>query len=226
MDAVALHQAHRAGVEYGQTAVAIVFCFGLRGTARRSRPGRRPRRSAGTHRAGALVADAPQRLGQPVRMMLALGIARDFWRRSRRRCKDSRRRPARGAIRRQRSTSSAQVEGQSCGRRNRQNRAAKFRLGEPLAKLPGELHNSPVYPFSRSAGNVTQQSTVDVGTPEPGPAKLAFGNQPGRAVLYMLAQALPAALHGRPGQMAGDGMAATMHTVGKIAFLRTPWASA
>jgi drug/metabolite transporter (DMT)-like permease len=62
---------------------------------------------------------------------------------------------------------------------------------------------------------VTQQSTVDVGTPEPGPAKLALRNQPGRAVLYMLAQAfLLTSMDGLVKWLASD------YTVGQIAFLR------
>jgi drug/metabolite transporter (DMT)-like permease len=62
---------------------------------------------------------------------------------------------------------------------------------------------------------VTQQSTVDVGAPEPVPAQAGLRNQPGRAVLYMLAQAcLLTSMDGLVKWLASD------YTVGQIAFLR------
>ena len=62
---------------------------------------------------------------------------------------------------------------------------------------------------------MTQQSTVDVGTPEPVPARAGLRNQPGRAVVYMLAQAfLLTAMDGLVKWLADD------YTVGQIAFLR------
>jgi drug/metabolite transporter (DMT)-like permease len=62
---------------------------------------------------------------------------------------------------------------------------------------------------------VTQQSTVDVGTPEPVPARAGLRNQPGRAVVYMLAQAfLLTSMDGLVKWLASD------YTVGQIAFLR------
>lgn len=62
---------------------------------------------------------------------------------------------------------------------------------------------------------MTQQSTVDVGAPEPRPARVALRNQPTRAVGYMLAQAfLLTSMDGVVKWLASD------YTVGQIAFLR------
>ncbi len=62
---------------------------------------------------------------------------------------------------------------------------------------------------------MTQQSTVDIGVPEPGPARAALRNQPGRAVVYMLAQAfLLTSMDGLVKWLASD------YTVGQIAWLR------
>jgi len=68
---------------------------------------------------------------------------------------------------------------------------------------------------------VTQQSTVDVGAPEPGPAQAALRNQPGRAVLYMLAQAfLLTSMDGVVKWLATGHAGNDDYTVGQIAFLR------
>jgi len=68
---------------------------------------------------------------------------------------------------------------------------------------------------------VTQQSTVDIGTPEPGPAKVALRNQPGRAVLYMLSQAfLLTVMDAIVKKLATGHGGSETYTVGQIAFLR------
>ncbi len=78
VDAVALHQPHRAGIVIGPHRLRAVA---LRGAAQPlgdlvERVVPRNRREGGT--ADALVADPAQRLRQPVGMVLALGIARDL----------------------------------------------------------------------------------------------------------------------------------------------------
>ena len=115
LDAVALHQPHRAGVEIGPDRLAAVLLLGLDellgDEVERGLP-------AGLLPAAlALGAGADQRLQQAVGMVDALGIARDLG------ADDAGRVAvvlgavhAADAVRRRAvSTSSAQVDGQSCG---------------------------------------------------------------------------------------------------------------
>jgi drug/metabolite transporter (DMT)-like permease len=69
---------------------------------------------------------------------------------------------------------------------------------------------------------VTQESTIDAGTPAaPGPARAALRNQPGRAVLYMLSQAfLLTSMDGLVKWLATGPTGGTVYTVGQIAFTR------
>ncbi len=85
--------------------------------------------------AAALRAGAQQRLGQPVGMVDALGVARRPSRRSRRRCScwPRRRAPRRCGGRPAPRPRSAQVEGQSCGQTERVN-FALHRLRSSLAR--------------------------------------------------------------------------------------------
>ncbi len=114
VDPVALHAAHRAGVEIGPDAFGAELPLrleeGLRRQVERLVPG------DPLELAGALGTDALQRMQQPLRMVDALGIARDL------RADDAggvavRLRPRTRPIVAPSitSTSSAQAEGQSCG---------------------------------------------------------------------------------------------------------------
>jgi len=68
---------------------------------------------------------------------------------------------------------------------------------------------------------VTQQSTVDVGAPEPVPAQAGLRSQPGRAVLYMLGQAfLLTVMDAFVKKLATGHGGSETYTVGQIAFLR------
>jgi drug/metabolite transporter (DMT)-like permease len=68
---------------------------------------------------------------------------------------------------------------------------------------------------------VTQQSTIDVGAPEPVPAPMVLRSQPGRAVLYMLAQAcLLTVMDAFVKKLATGHGGSEIYTVGQIAFVR------
>ena len=114
VDAVAHHQAHRAGVEIGPHRFRAVLALGFQeffgDEIERVVPGDR------LERARAFRARAAQRLRQPVGMMDALGVARDLRADDAGRVGVVRRPRTRPMVRSSRSsTSSAQVEGQSCG---------------------------------------------------------------------------------------------------------------
>ena len=117
VDAVALHQPHRAGIEIGPDRLGTVPLRGARerlgDLVERLVPGDR---REGRH-ALALRPDPAQRLRQAIGMMLALGIARDLGADDAGRvgivAAAPRTRPMR--VQSRRSTSSAQVLGQSCG---------------------------------------------------------------------------------------------------------------
>ena len=115
LDPVAHHEAHRARVEIRPDAFGAEAALGLqeflRDDVERVVPGDR------LELTGALRADAAQRLGQPVLVMDALGIARDLGADDARRCSAGPRAPWMRPIRAPpiTSTSSAQTDGQSCG---------------------------------------------------------------------------------------------------------------
>ena len=114
VDAVALHQAHRAGVVIRPDRLAAMPRGGLREGVRRRGPAPRPSRSGGTGRRlsarCAAAGGSAGRGGGPARRS-----ARP-WRRSPRRCSCSPAAPRTAPMRLPAtSTSSAQVDGQSCG---------------------------------------------------------------------------------------------------------------